>query len=397
MTSIDRRSLLRGIGALTVGQLLLGCGSQNQVDLRVHFLQNSIPAQLVNQFRNGLNRSIGLDLIPEVELAELFSQLQAQKIQPEDARSSTVPSPLNFGQDWFSSETTQQDLFSLGDYWLGKAVQQGLIQPLNPQQWSYWNQLPSRWKALVTRDRQGNLAPTSQGQVWGAPYRWGATVIAYRKDKFKQLGWTPSDWSDLWRPELRRQISLPDQPREVIGLTLKKLGQSYNRQNIRQLPGLEAELRALHQQVKLYSSDAYLQPLVLGDTWAAVGWSTDVLPLVRRNNLIGMIVPKSGTALWADLWVQPALALKDVPQSPMNQWIDFWWQPQVASQLSRLSDAGSPALSSLNPQQQPLGRLFLNQEQLNRSDLLNPLPNPTIDQYRTLWLDIREGGIQGTG
>jgi putative spermidine/putrescine transport system substrate-binding protein len=324
----------------------------------------------VQKFRQGLKQSLELNLTPEPQLAGLFEQLQTWKVQSATSSQPTVPS-----------------LVTLGDYWLGEAIQQRLIQPLNPLQLPHWNQLPSQWKTLVTRDRQGNLA--AQGQVWGAPYRWGTTLIAYRKDKFKRLGWIPSDWGDLWRSQLRRRISLLNQPREVIGLTLKKMGHSYNSQNIRQIPGLEAELRALHQQVKLYSSDAYLQPLALGDTWVAVGWSTDVLPIVRQNRLIGAIVPQSGTALWSDIWVQPASALKDVPQALINQWIDFWWLPEIASQLSRLSDATSPILSNLNSNKLPS---LLDQQQFSRSEMLKPLPTTTVDQYRDLWPKIRGFG-----
>jgi putative spermidine/putrescine transport system substrate-binding protein len=93
------------------------------------------------------------------------------------------------------------------------------------------------WQEIVKRDRQGQVSNT--GEVWGAPYRWGTTVIAYRRDKFRELGWTPKDWSDLWRPELRDRISVVDQPREVIGLTLKKLGRSYNTTNLSQVQTLK--------------------------------------------------------------------------------------------------------------------------------------------------------------
>lgn len=35
----------------------------------------------------------------------------------------------------------------------------------------------------------------------------------------------------------------------------------------------------------------------------AVGWSSDVLPVAKRMSNVAVIVPKSGTSLWADLWV----------------------------------------------------------------------------------------------
>lgn len=41
----------------------------------------------------------------------------------------------------------------------------------------------------------------------------------------------------------------------------------------------------------------------MGDVWVAVGWSSDVLPVVKRMSNVAVIVPKSGASLWADLWV----------------------------------------------------------------------------------------------
>lgn len=65
------------------------------------------------------------------------------------------------------------------------------------------------------------------------------------------------------------------------------------------------ELKTLNQQVKFYDSRNYLQPLILGDTWLAVGWSTDIIPLIERYHNIKAVIPLSGTSLWADIWVKP--------------------------------------------------------------------------------------------
>ncbi|MCA1993192.1 MAG: extracellular solute-binding protein [Coleofasciculus sp. S288] len=396
---MKRRAFIVGSSALTLSQLASGCNSWQQPSLKVRLLQDSIPAQLVGEFRKALKLSAPLKFDPEEQLQILFTRLQTWKRQVNKENSQ---------QQWripFIGRNTpaiSADLVTLGDYWLESAIQQELIQPLNVEKLKGWQQLPPRWQEIVRRDRKGQLS--NSGQVWGAPYRWGTTVIAYRRDKFKALGWTPTDWSDLWRPELRSRISLLDQPREVIGLTLKKLGFSYNTTNLSQVPNLKEELQALHQQVKFYSSDHYLQPLILEDTWLAVGWSTDVFS-VRTSRPIEVVVPQSGTALWADMWVQPAspsmqsnATETDTHQSLAKQWIEFCWQPKQAIELSVLSNAASPIIASLDPAKLPkaisANHVLLPQPSvLDKSEFLKPLPESAVEQYQALWQEIRTANL----
>lgn len=394
---MDRRRFLVGMAAL--GTTLVGCSNPNQPTLRVRSLKNSVPAQLPGEFRRQLAqfKDANLEFKPENQLRDIFEQLQSWKQQTNvvaPPRSPMIPF-------LYQSSEPVPDLVMLGDYWLSTAIRQQLIQPLDPSQWQQWQQVPEKWKAIVNRDGQGTLLRSrdqnSKSQIWGAPYRWGGTVIAYRTDIFRDRNLQPpKDWSDLWREELRGRISLLDQPRETIGLTLKKLGQSYNTPDLTKVTNLEAELRALHQQAKLYSSTNYLQPLILDDTWVAVGWSTDVLDTTRRNPSIAVVFPTSGTALWTDVWVRPAGGgTAQGAQALLSQWINFCWQPAIAPQLSLLSEAASPILPTLNASTFPK-ELQDNQiltpasELLDRSEFLEPIPEATVEQYRQLWEKIRQ-------
>lgn len=382
---MNRRSFLLGTGTLALSQLLAGCGGQNRATLRVQLLKGSIPAQVVNEFRASLKQPTELKFAPVEQLKDLFTELQSWRKQ----QTAKAPHGRGLPNIPFINPkpSLATDLVTLGDYWLAPAIEQGLIQPLDPAHLRSWQQLPPRWQELVRRNDKGDL--DEQGKVWAAPYRWGNTVIAYNRDKFKSLGWTPSDWSDLWRPELRDRISLLNQPREVIGLTLKKLGQSYNTENLN-IPDLEKQLRALNQQAKLYSSDTYLQPLILGDTWVAVGWSTDLLPVMQRYQQIAAVIPQSGTALWADLWVRPS---GDGSSALLEQWIDFCWQPRTQAQISLLSKGSSPIPVQLNPTdiQKGLRSLLLSDPQIfQRSEFLLPLPKATVQQYQSLWKAMRQ-------
>lgn len=402
---MKRRSFLVSASALTLSQLMSGCNREQPQSLNVQLLKGSIPARMLNEFRKELQVPAQLNFDPTNQLKDLFKRLQTWKQLAEkkdDRQKFSLP---------FVGKKTPElaDLVTLGDYWLESAIGQGLIKPLEVQELEGWKNLPPRWQEIVTRNQQGQLA--KQGQVWGAPYRWGTTVIVYRRDKFEELGWTPKDWSDLWRPELRDRISLLDQPREVIGLTLKKLGFSYNHKNLSQVPNLKEELLKLHQQVKYYSSNQYLEPLLLGDTWLALGWSTDVLSVRSGYRQIDSVVPLSGTALWADVWVQPApiaassntvkTSVSSTPQqdssvnTPLTkQWIEFCWKPLPAQQISVLSHAASPMFADVEPTKLPKelqeNRLLLpDPKALEKCEFLEPLPQEISQEYEKLWLEIR--------
>ncbi len=387
---ISRRHLLQGAASLALGGLVTGCGGGDTA-LRVRLLHRSLPQQLVGDFQRTLAERVGVEVRPERSL-----QAIATLIEQWQAIAQGDVAPLPNWRRWVpfveKPVAPVAHLVTLGDAWLAGAIQAGAIAPLALEELDHWPQLPARWQALVRRDDQGDLAAT--GQLWGAPYRWGTTAIAYDRTQFAKLGWEPQDWADLWRPELRERVAVVDQPREVIGFTLKKLGHSYNTPDLEAIPELAAELQALQPQIRLYNSVDYLQPLLLKDVWVAVGWSPDLLAAQSRYPQIVTVVPPSGTALWADVWVQPAAARGD--RDLAQRWIDFCWQGRAAQKISRFSEGISPLLweverASLPEVLRSPSARFPAADLLDRSEFLEPLTATTQVQYETLWRELRGG------
>jgi putative spermidine/putrescine transport system substrate-binding protein len=261
----------------------------------------------------------------EVNLQALFEALQCwhNPNPPKNWRGQPVPIP---------------DVVSLGDAWLKDAIVQKLIQPWQVEGLTGWQGLDPRYRAVVQRNEQG--FSDAQGQIWGLPYRWGSTALAYRVSDCRRWGWEPQDWGDLWRTELRGKIGLPDSAREVIGLTLKALGQSYNAPDPNTVAELPHRLAALQSQVKFYSSTHLVQPLLTKDVSLIVGWSTDLLPLLALDKDIRVVLPQSGTALWADLWVRPAQG--SGPDDLLLEWVNFCWEPKMAPLFSQFGHGTSP-------------------------------------------------------
>jgi putative spermidine/putrescine transport system substrate-binding protein len=401
--------------AVSLGQLLSGCNGLGKPALTVRLLKGSVPPQLLREFRRSRQSSSRVNFVPLTQVSEGFTLLQsirfkAQKDTPpakSPVQPQTLPSPQkpdnqsnNIQSNNIQSNNIQSnniDLISLGDAWVAQAIRQNLITPLSPQDWSNWATLPDAWKALAQRNSSG--LPDPQGAIWGAPYRWGSTVIVYRRSTFKKFGWVPQDWADLWRPEIKGKLSLLDHPRETVGLTLKKLGASYNEPNPDRFPQLPQALAELHQQVKFYATSDYLQPLLLEDTDIAVGWSADILPILKRDNSLGVVFPRSGSALWADLWVRPTDA--QASNKLASEWINFCWSPEAAPFFSALGTATSPRLDVMRAiaQGQPLNGHKIPQkhpellvpeaDRLAKSEFILPLPLSSNQQYQALWETMR--------
>ena len=387
--------LLTATATLAANALLSGCSQRNPDAFRVELLENSFPPQLLRVFRKELSLARDCEFDSREQLSEIYAQLQKWEQAPKQPSRWGIRNPV--GQP---ATAKPADLVTLSDYWLTSAIQQQLVQPFPALQLQTWPQLSSRWTELVQRDRRGR--PSPEGEIWGVPYRWGSLMMVYRTRPFEALGWQPQSWQDLWRPELARRISLPNHPRLVIGLVLKQMGQSSNSSSLTPLlPELAAQLQSLQRQVKFYSSTHALQALVSNDTWLAVAWSTDVLPVMQRYRQLKAAIPLSGTLLTADLWARPmtAIAKNSSEVAPLpdvgQQWLEFCWRPDVATQLSLSTYGASPRFASLLPASLPASLrdrplLLPDAEVLAKSEFLKPLPSDSEQAYTQLWAQMRQ-------
>jgi putative spermidine/putrescine transport system substrate-binding protein len=375
---MDRRAFLLSVSTLALSQVITGCGTNQQLLLNVQLLKNSIPGQVVKKFRKTVTQGGELKFTPIDQLEDLFKLLQTWQ-QPPTNQQKEWTSYLPFNQN---QRSPTANLVTLGDYWLEAAISQKLIQPLETKNLKNIGYINDKWQQIIKRDQNG--------KIWGVPYRWGNTVIIYNREKFQKLGWTPTDWSDLWRSELQNRISLLNHPREVIGLVLKKLGKSYNTENLNQISSLETELQALNQQVKFYNSTNYLEPLIIGDTWLAVGWSDEIIPVISRYQKFAAIVPKSGTAIWADLWVSPAGVNND---DLAYQWLDFCLQPHISKQIALLTKSNSPIQDNMvmgDIEKYLQNLLLTNAEIFAKSEFLLPLPPAVMKEYEDLFMKMKQ-------
>ena len=371
---MNRRTFLAGTSGVALAALSTGCQRANAGDLRLAMVANSVPAQLLRAFQQRPADQGGpVAVTPQDSLVELYRLLQGWHSQTQAARLPPVA-------DWVS----------LADYWLAPAIRQGLVRPVEVASLTHWADLAAVWPDLVRRDRDG--IPTAAGSIWAVPYRWSHLVLLYDPTRLPRTSAPLTTWADLLRPELSRRVVLPDHPRLVLGLAQKALGASANGVDPRAVAGLETFLADLHQQVRVYDSDHALETLVIGDATAVVGWSDDILPLLKQYRHLAGAVPPQGTLLSAQLWVRPQAESTQSPRA-LN-WLDFCLDDDFATQLGIFGQGTSPRLWGRSPEQLPESlqhpaAIALKPQVADQSEFLLPLEAEAEARYSDLWKTLR--------
>jgi spermidine/putrescine-binding protein len=179
------------------------------------------------------------------------------------------------------------------------------------------------------------LAPAADAEnAYSLPYMWGATGIAYHKDKVQPA---PESWAALLDPRFREGVTLLDDAREVFA-ALSRLDPS--------APGIldaetlaRAEKRFDAWKPKAYES-APKDMLIQGDAWICQAYSGDALQASEElQGKIGFVIPKEGGTLWFD-----SLAIaKGAPQRDLaHRFIDYLLRPEVSAAITNATRFANP-------------------------------------------------------
>jgi putative spermidine/putrescine transport system substrate-binding protein len=116
-----------------------------------------------------------------------------------------------------------------------------------------------------------------------------------------------------------------------------------------------------------------------------------VQSLLSQYRHLAAAVPREGTLLSAQLWVQPAALASPSPVAV--DWLDFCLEANFADQLAIFSQGISPRLWGVAPAQlpEPLRRspTLLSPQMASQSEFLLPLSAAAERQYLALWQTLR--------
>ncbi|MFB3776876.1 MAG: PotD/PotF family extracellular solute-binding protein [Bryobacteraceae bacterium] len=251
---------------------------------------------------------------------------------------------------------------------------------------------PMREQGLLARlshERLPNLRSLDEGfrspewdpdLEWCAPYMWSGTGIAYSR----KVDPAPSSWAAMWDTRLSGRITMLDDPAEVLGAALKKLGLPVNSTSPDQL--WRAQQEAIRQKplLRAYLNAEVRDQLAAGDVLAAQMWGTTAQQAMDASTGLAFIYPSEGFPLYADC----AVILRESRRVELaHRFIDYLLRPEVSASISRASRTAACARVPEELRRNPV--LYPPPDVLARGEWWQT-PPPSLQRLRDrLWTEIK--------
>ena len=217
------------------------------------------------------------------------------------------------------------------------------------------------------------------------PYMHSVTGILYAKSVTR----TPLAWADLLTDSYSRRVTMLDDPAEVFGACLKRLGHSVN-------SGVDGQLKAARDLavkqkplLRAYLNEEVRDQVVAGDVLVAQMWGQVAQVAIDNAPNLAFSFPAEGFALYAD---NSVILRESKHQDLAYSFVDYLLRPEVAAKIAvemRTATANAAARAILPAAQRDNTVLYPTAEVLARGEWFKALPGPVQRLRDRYWTEIK--------
>jgi spermidine/putrescine transport system substrate-binding protein len=217
------------------------------------------------------------------------------------------------------------------------------------------------------------------------PYMHSATGILYSKAVTR----TPLAWADLWTDSFSHRVTMLDDPAEVLGACLKRLGASVNSIDESQLKS--ARDLAIEQKplLRAYLNEEVRDQVAAGDVLVAQMWAQVGQVAIDNAPNLAFAFPSEGFPLYAD---NSVILRESQHQDLAYSFVDYLLRPGVASRIAiemRTATTNAAARAILPASQRDNTVLYPAPDVLARGEWFQALPGPTQRLRDRYWTEIK--------
>ncbi len=218
---------------------------------------------------------------------------------------------------------------------------------------------------------------------WSVPYMWNGTGICF--DRTAGI----TSWADLWRRDFRGRITMLDDPVDVFGACLRKIGKSINTHSADDLRAAQVQAFSQKPLLRAYINAEVRDQLIAGDVVAAQLWSTTAQQAMDETDKLAFCYPAEGFALYPDV----AVVLRESTRQELaHEFVNYLLRPDVAAAVvkgARTATANGAARALLPEDIRKLPTLYPPEDVMHHGEWASASTAEIQKLRDRLWTEIK--------
>lgn len=186
------------------------------------------------------------------------------------------------------------DVIIPSDYMIGQMIEEDMLEPLN------FDHIPN-FQDIAPSLLNPEYDPEN---LYSVPYMFGILGIIYNPTMVDE-GEDMETWDVLWNEKYAGDILMFDNSRDTIGISLKRLGYSYNTTDSAQIEEAVDQLIAQKPLLQAYVMDDIFEKLEGENAAIGVYYYGDYLTMKENNDVLAFALPREGTNRYVDAMCIP--------------------------------------------------------------------------------------------
>lgn len=242
-----------------------------------------------------------------------------------------------------------------------------------------------------------NINPAFQGKFYDEnneytiPYSAGVPVIVYNPD---MVDFEVKGYADLWNPALEDSLVIMDDARNVLGVTLKTMGESFNTTDTAKLQQAKEKLMELKPNIRALDYNTPYNLIVSGEVAMGYMFTSQAATALLENENLKVVFPEEGLGFGIDSCFVPANA----PHAE-NAWqfLNFILDGQRSAHISEqtlylnCNSAATQYMSQTSlPEHVVREVLTVSDEQIEEAEFIQDVGTEATDEFNKIWTEFKQ-------
>lgn len=238
-----------------------------------------------------------------------------------------------------------------------------------------------------------NINPSYQSKFYDeqnqytVPYAAGTPLIVYNKTL---VDFPITGYEDLWNEKLKDSVVVMDDARNVIGITLKTLGQSFNITDPAVLEQAKEKLLLLKPNIRALDYNNPQNLMISGECAVGYMFTPQVVQAIAENPDLEVVYPKEGMGFGIDACFVPANAPH---KQNAYKWLDFILDGERSAAISEHDlyiNCNNAAKAFLSQEYLDNKALYIPDEVLGDTEFIMDVGSDATELYNDIWTAFKQ-------